>query len=120
MEHLPTSSVGAGKKPPCYVEGNKADLVRCFYINVPIGFVSTVLIVPFLKVQKPKSEKLPLGKLLMSFDVIGTSLLLPSIVCIQVALEWGGVKYAWSDWHIIALLVSFSVGFTASNIMVMG
>jgi len=34
---------------------------------------------------------------------------LPGIICLLIALQWGGTKYPWSDGRIIALLVVFAV-----------
>jgi hypothetical protein len=36
-------------------------------------------------------------------------LLIPSIVCLLLALQWGGSTYQWSDGRIIALFVVFGV-----------
>ncbi|KAG6366025.1 hypothetical protein INS49_000201 [Diaporthe citri] len=33
----------------------------------------------------------------------------PCVACLLIALQWGGVIYAWSDGRIIALLVLFSI-----------
>lgn len=40
-----------------------------------------------------------------SFDWIGTAFLMPCIVCLLLALQWGGSTYAWKSWRIIFLLV---------------
>lgn len=40
-------------------------------------------------------------------DVSGTLALLPAVVCVLLALQWGGTKYAWSSGQVIAL---FAVG----------
>ena len=38
-------------------------------------------------------------------DPIGTAIFLPGIVCILLALQWGGTTYPWSNGRVIALLV---------------
>lgn len=45
----------------------------------------------------------------MQLDPLGTICFLPGIVCLLLALQWGGSKYAWSDGRIIALFVLFTV-----------
>lgn len=46
---------------------------------------------------------------LSQFDLPGTIVFLPMIVCLLLALQWGGSKYEWSNGHIIALFVLFGV-----------
>lgn len=40
---------------------------------------------------------------------MGTILFLPSIVCLLLVLEWGGVSYDWDNWRVIFLFVLFGV-----------
>jgi MFS family permease len=42
-------------------------------------------------------------------DIYGTVIFVPCIVCLLLALQWGGQQYKWSDGRIIALLVIFVV-----------
>ena len=81
----------------------------CFYINLPIGAVVIVIIAFILKVQDPKDIGLPLKDKLKKLDPLGTIVLLPAVICLLLALQWGGSTYAWSDGRIIALLVLFGV-----------
>ena len=39
------------------------------------------------------------------FDPIGTIFFLPAIICLLLALQWGGTTYAWSNGRIIVLFV---------------
>lgn len=50
----------------------------------------------------------PMEKL-SRIDIPGTLILIPCIICLILALQWGGSTYAWSDGRIIALLVLFGV-----------
>lgn len=45
----------------------------------------------------------------MELDPIGTILFVPGIVCLLLALQWGGTVYPWSNARIIALFVIFGV-----------
>ncbi len=78
----------------------------CFYINLPIGAITIVVIGFFFKSPKRKSQSETTWKRkLESMDPIGTAVFLPAIVCVLLALQWGGTKYAWSNPRIIALFV---------------
>ncbi|KAG7290107.1 hypothetical protein NEMBOFW57_000102 [Staphylotrichum longicolle] len=76
----------------------------CFYINLPIGGVAMVIIALFLKVPDRETTKLPLGKKMLQLDLLGTSIITPGVVCLLLALQWGGPTYPWNDGRIIALL----------------
>ena len=43
------------------------------------------------------------------FDLYGTSVFIPAIVCLLLALQWGGTKYAWGSWRSILLFVLFAI-----------
>ncbi|TWU71389.1 hypothetical protein ED733_002254 [Metarhizium rileyi] len=93
----------------------------CFYINLPFGGVTVAFIIPFLRLPKPRiaKSKLSLKEQLMSFDLLGTFLFIPGVVCLLLALQWGGTKYPWKDGRIIALFVVFAVlivGFLAVQV----
>ncbi|KAI1858850.1 uncharacterized protein JN550_012412 [Neoarthrinium moseri] len=92
------------------VGGTFTDLVTwrwCFYINLPIGAVSMVvtMLMVHLPNQKLESPGEGLVAKLRQLDPIGNLAFFPGIVCLILALEWGGTKYAWSDARIIILLV---------------
>ncbi|KAI9683361.1 MAG: hypothetical protein M1829_005433 [Trizodia sp. TS-e1964] len=78
----------------------------CFYINLPIGAVTVISMVFFFHPQQPKRAKtLTLKEKLSNFDPIGTALFIPAIICLLLALQWGGQKYEWNNGRIIALFV---------------
>jgi EmrB/QacA subfamily drug resistance transporter len=83
-----------------------------FYINLPLGAVTILIIVLILKLPKnQKKEKLTIRERIGQLDIIGTLLLLPSMICLLLALQWGGSVYAWNSARIIALLVLFALLF---------
>jgi hypothetical protein len=93
----------------------------CFYINLPIGAVS--IIVTFLLVHLP-NQKLDAqsagwkGKL-EQLDPIGNLVFFPGIVCLVLALQWGGTTYPWKNARIIALFILcgiFCLAFAAVQI----
>ncbi|EPS36331.1 hypothetical protein H072_10162 [Dactylellina haptotyla CBS 200.50] len=95
----------------------------CFYINLPLGGVAMLVIVVYFHVPRNDNEtsKLPWAKKILHLDLLGTSCLVPGVVCLVLALQWGGQQYAWSNGRIIALLTVMSVlllGFVAVQIFV--
>lgn len=85
----------------------------CFYINLPIGAVTFAFIAWFYHpTQKSRARSFKEGgwqNNLEQFDIFGTLVFLPMIVCLLLALQWGGSKYPWSNGRVIALLVVFAV-----------
>ncbi|KAL4882586.1 major facilitator superfamily domain-containing protein [Aspergillus karnatakaensis] len=78
----------------------------CFYINLPLGIIPTVVIIFMIPAFTGggKGESGVLNKIRL-MDVPGTLCLLPGVICLLLALQWGGTKYAWANARIIALLV---------------
>lgn len=68
----------------------------CFYINLPLGGVAMAVIAVCLKVPDRETTKLPWTTRLCQLDALGTTLLVPGVVCLLLALQWGGQKYAVS------------------------
>jgi MFS family permease len=85
----------------------------CFYINLPIGAVTFAFIAFFYHpTERSRAQRFGDGgwrKNLEVFDIYGTLVFLPMIVCLLLALQWGGSKYPWSNGRIIGLLVLFAV-----------
>ena len=82
----------------------------CFYINLPIGAVTFVVISLFFKSPVRRNEEsIGFKRRSQQFDPFGTVVFIPAIVCLLLALQWGGAKYAWSNGRIIALFVIFGV-----------
>lgn len=68
------------------------------------------LITLFLKA--PPRQKRMSGSALArieQFDPLGTIFFIPAIICLLLALQWGGSTYAWSSGRIIALFVLFGI-----------
>lgn len=89
----------------------------CFYINLPFGAVTAAFIIPFFKISRRGAKTQATWKQqLRKFDLEGTALFLPCIICLLLALQWGGSKYEWKSGRIIALLVIsglLAIGFLA-------
>ncbi|KAJ0107033.1 hypothetical protein J7T55_006911 [Diaporthe amygdali] len=82
----------------------------CFYINLPIGGVAVLTMLLFCTPEHAKNHlKMGLQDTIINFDLPGLILLLSSLVCFFLALQWGGVSRAWSSGTIVALLVLWVV-----------
>ncbi|KAF1829262.1 MFS gliotoxin efflux transporter glia [Decorospora gaudefroyi] len=82
----------------------------CFYINLPIGGVSLALVYVFFKTPSTaKVEEATLSEKLRHMDPIGVMLAMGAIISFILALQYGGVSYAWNSSMVIGLLVGFVV-----------
>lgn len=82
----------------------------CFYINLPIGAVTIFAIIVFLNPPKQKlSASAGWKDRLWKLDPVGTIVFMPGIICLLLALQWGGTKYAWDSPRIIVLFVLFGL-----------
>ena len=81
----------------------------CFYINLPIGGVSMLVLFLILQIPGARNANTPWREQVNQLDPIGTVFFISSIVCLLLPLQWGGSTYPWKDGRIIALLVLFVV-----------
>ncbi|OCK75415.1 MFS general substrate transporter [Lepidopterella palustris CBS 459.81] len=82
-----------------------------FYLNLPVGGAAALVLLLTLKRLPPSThmKRLPITTALRRLDPIGTVSFIASIICLLIALQWGGTTYAWSSARIIVLLVFFAV-----------
>ncbi|MFC3494178.1 MDR family MFS transporter [Glycomyces rhizosphaerae] len=73
-----------------------------FYINLPTGLVALIAVNAVLR-------KHPIPTRLHKVDYLGAGLLVPAIVCLLLAITWGGQDYAWSSPVVIGLLAAAAV-----------
>ncbi|CRG91957.1 Putative HC-toxin efflux carrier TOXA [Talaromyces islandicus] len=92
----------------------------CFYINLPFGAVTGIFIIIFFQLPNKKTgSSMTFWEQLQMMDLEGTGLFIPGVICLLLALQWGGTTYAWSNGRIIALFILFGVliiGFIAIQI----
>ena len=81
----------------------------CFYINLPIGAAVFVFLLFFVENTAPVLGDLSFKEKLSRIDIPGTMVFIPCVVCLLLALQWGGQQYPWSSGRVIALLVLFGV-----------
>ncbi|USP72866.1 aflatoxin efflux pump aflt [Curvularia clavata] len=85
----------------------------CFYINLPIGAFTFVAVLFFLRIKAPPKTTLSIFAQIKRLDPIGLLFFAPSMVCLILALQWGGTTDPWSAPKIIGLFVAFAVTFIA-------
>ncbi|KAL8661130.1 MAG: hypothetical protein Q9202_005892 [Teloschistes flavicans] len=81
----------------------------CFYINLPIGAFTVLVIVFLVNIPSPEKASTTSLEKIKELDPLGNLVFLPAVVCLLLALQWGGSKYDWSNGRIIALLVLFGI-----------
>ncbi|KAL8951374.1 MAG: hypothetical protein Q9222_002651 [Ikaeria aurantiellina] len=79
----------------------------CFYINLPIGGFTLLVLCFLIKIPNPEKTNITSLEKFKRLDPLGNFLFLPAMVCLLLALQWGGSEYDWSNSRIVALLVLF-------------
>jgi uncharacterized membrane protein YbhN (UPF0104 family) len=79
-----------------------------FYINLPVGAISTIFILLFF-VNEPPKNRPGWASMLRQLDLMGLTLVVGAVVCFILALQWGGISKAWSSGAVIGTLVVFVI-----------
>ena len=77
----------------------------CFWINLPVGAVTLGIVFVTLHLPPAKKAGTPWKEQIKQMDPLGNLCLMPAVICLLLALEWGGSTYAWSNGRVVALLV---------------
>ncbi|KAF1996429.1 MFS general substrate transporter [Amniculicola lignicola CBS 123094] len=77
----------------------------CFWINLPAGAVTAVLLFFLFASPPTQVHKLSFAGKLKALELPGFFMFIPTAVMFLLALQWGGTKYEWSSPTIIGLLV---------------
>ena len=72
--------------------------------SLPIGGAALAIMAFFFRL-KNTPQRPSFRQQIIQLDPLGTLVFLPAMVCILIALQWGGSRYAWSSARIIALFV---------------
>ncbi|POR35183.1 Putative HC-toxin efflux carrier TOXA [Tolypocladium paradoxum] len=83
----------------------------CFYINLPIGGLAMLIVFLFVKVRRntAETEGQSFGARARQLDISGTAIFIPAVVCLLLALQWGGAEAPWNSARIIGLFVGFGL-----------
>ncbi|PGH23854.1 hypothetical protein AJ80_02102 [Polytolypa hystricis UAMH7299] len=74
----------------------------CFYLNLPVGSVSFLILLFLLKIETPKT---PLFAGLRTIDWVGTLTIIGGTLMFLFGLEFGGVTFPWNSPTVICLIV---------------
>lgn len=73
---------------------------------MPVGGPIVVLLLLFLRIPKHiKPTPATWKEIILNLDIPGFCLLLLSLVCLTLALQWGGQTKTWDNGSVIAALV---------------
>jgi EmrB/QacA subfamily drug resistance transporter len=70
-----------------------------FWINLPLGVVAVGMTGRALR-------RLPQNHRPHRLDMLGAALMVVAAVALMLALAWGGVRYRWGSWQILALIAA--------------
>ncbi|EFX06554.1 efflux pump antibiotic resistance protein [Grosmannia clavigera kw1407] len=80
----------------------------CFYINLPIGGVSGLIILLFFTTpSRAKPAVAPLREKLLMMDPVGMVLVMGGVISYVLALQYGGQTDPWHSAKVIGLLIAF-------------
>lgn len=82
----------------------------CFYINLPIGGISALIILLFFRTPSgAKPVKASWKEKLLQMDLVGTAMIMGAVVSYILALQYGGQTKAWGSSVVTGLIVGFVV-----------
>ncbi|KAL3420899.1 major facilitator superfamily transporter [Phlyctema vagabunda] len=81
----------------------------CFWINLPFGAVAMVAVWFFFKPPKRTESTLTTKEKILEIDLLGALFLICAIVCLLLALQWGGTTYPWSNSKVWGCLLGFGL-----------
>lgn len=87
---------------------DRLDWRWCFWINLPFGFTTLIVMFFCLPNNKLRSD-LTWAQRISQLDLVGNVLLVPSLTCLFIALSWAGSKYAWNSPTTIGLFCAFGI-----------
>ena len=65
----------------------------CFYINLPVGGLAIAIVYFFFHNPEREESKLEFKQKILQIDLLGAFFLICAIVCLLLALQWGGIVH---------------------------
>lgn len=88
---------------------DKASWRWCFWINLPFGGVSLLVVFFFFTNPKRQYSHMTVWARLKEIDILGACFLISSVVCLLLALQWGGQKYPWHNSKVWGNILGFGL-----------
>ena len=88
--------------------GGKA-LPTLIFEPIAFGGLAALLLAITLRTPAKPPSQLTLKEKIAKMDLAGTVLFISSIVCLFLALQWGGLEYPWSDARVWCLVLGFGL-----------
>ncbi|KAL0938257.1 MFS transporter [Colletotrichum truncatum] len=82
-----------------------------FWLNLPLSGVSMILVWIFFPEPHRPSTRISLEDKLIRLDPTGSILILGSMTCLVLSLQWGGNLLPWSSTKVFGCLIGFGVLF---------
>lgn len=80
----------------------------CFWINLPLGAVAAAILIFLFKAPKAcRPVPAPLKEKILQMDISGMALIVSTVLCYLLAMQWGGVSKPWNHRDVIGTLVGF-------------
>src|SRR6266496_4987549 len=81
----------------------------CFYVNLPIIAIAVGGIILCLENPEVLRTKKTFVEKLNELDYIGPLFFLPALICLFLALQFGGAKFPWNSGTIVGLFFGFAI-----------
>ena len=81
----------------------------CFWINLPLGAISIAVVFFFFSNPERRYSHLTVKERIKHIDIAGAIFLICAIVCLLLALQWGGFTYPWKDSKVWGTLLGFGL-----------
>ncbi|RAL65207.1 hypothetical protein DID88_001313 [Monilinia fructigena] len=88
---------------------DKASWRWCFWINLPFGAIAIGAVAAFFKPPPRKISGMTVKQRLMEIDLVGAVFLMGAIICLLLALQWGGSTYPWHDSKVWGCILGFGL-----------
>ncbi|KAF8246149.1 MFS general substrate transporter [Wilcoxina mikolae CBS 423.85] len=77
----------------------------CFYINLPCGFVTAVLLIFVFHPKLRKLAALTTIDKLQKLDILGCLFFVPPCIMLLLGIQWGGNNYPWKSGQVLGLII---------------